>query len=665
MATSVKTRRVKGLPLTWDEVDDNFDYLNSKIVSVKDFGAVGDGVTDDTTAIQAAVNRGGNIYFPQGTYKLLTGISVGSNTTINCDAGVTFDTSAGVGVYAFYATGTYGTAYSLTADTTVGASTLTVSAGDGANLVAGDWVMVQSETVYDTGYAGCKLGEIIQVENSVAGTITFKSPLVGGPYTTAATAKIKKCNFIENVCINGGYFVGSATPTIYNIAVRLNIAFACRIENVRGKYLNGNGINLRDSIFCSVDKVHIEDSLDTGSGYGVNLTNCVQDTTVTNSTFTRCRHAVTNTGSVAAYGLTRRVTYQNCKSYNTINTGDAFDTHSNAEDIVFNNCISYDAANVGFNLECGSASVIGCKSIRSGNDGISLTCGATVKPNEFLVSDCTVDVATGYGIRVGPASTINVAATKLVNVVDCTVNAVTVSGLYLHGNASLMLTNVGVTGGYFSGANALAGGAYIGDYVNKFRITGGHYVANTTASNAIQINGTSVSYGIISNNLLEFSVDSATGACLYIRKCNNVNVIGNKGIQPSSTGYGIRYFESPTVISVDKSNDFSDCVIQGVGGTGTLTIASDAITLPFSGDCFVTLDTEAAAATDNLQTINGGKLGQVITLSQANSARDITVIDDTGNFRLAGNFVMNNVQDSITLICNGSLWVEVARADIA
>ena len=40
-------------------------------VSVKDFGAVGDGVADDTAAIQAAVNSANNIYFPEGTYLIV------------------------------------------------------------------------------------------------------------------------------------------------------------------------------------------------------------------------------------------------------------------------------------------------------------------------------------------------------------------------------------------------------------------------------------------------------------------------------------------------------------------------------------------------------------------------------------------------------------------
>lgn len=46
-------------------------------VSVKDFGAVGDGVTDDTAEIQAAINSGAtNIYVPPGSYKITSTITL-------------------------------------------------------------------------------------------------------------------------------------------------------------------------------------------------------------------------------------------------------------------------------------------------------------------------------------------------------------------------------------------------------------------------------------------------------------------------------------------------------------------------------------------------------------------------------------------------------------
>lgn len=49
------------------------DLIEKPIISVKDFGAVGDGVTDDTNAIKQALekieqNNGGTLYFPSGVY---------------------------------------------------------------------------------------------------------------------------------------------------------------------------------------------------------------------------------------------------------------------------------------------------------------------------------------------------------------------------------------------------------------------------------------------------------------------------------------------------------------------------------------------------------------------------------------------------------------------
>ena len=57
-------------------------------VSVKDFGAVGDGVTDDTAAIQAALDLKGSIYFPVGTYIISDSLAVFSDTTIVMDGWV-------------------------------------------------------------------------------------------------------------------------------------------------------------------------------------------------------------------------------------------------------------------------------------------------------------------------------------------------------------------------------------------------------------------------------------------------------------------------------------------------------------------------------------------------------------------------------------------------
>ena len=61
------------------------NWINQKaqeVVSVLDYGATGDGITDDTTAIQAAINTGKSVYFPDGTY-IVTALTTLSNQRLS------------------------------------------------------------------------------------------------------------------------------------------------------------------------------------------------------------------------------------------------------------------------------------------------------------------------------------------------------------------------------------------------------------------------------------------------------------------------------------------------------------------------------------------------------------------------------------------------------
>ena len=59
----------------------SYSMITGAPINVLDFGAKGDGVTNDTAAIQAAADVGGTLYFPDGTYEI-THVDLGSNTQL-------------------------------------------------------------------------------------------------------------------------------------------------------------------------------------------------------------------------------------------------------------------------------------------------------------------------------------------------------------------------------------------------------------------------------------------------------------------------------------------------------------------------------------------------------------------------------------------------------
>jgi len=82
---------------------------------------------------------------------------------------------------------------------------------------------------------------------------------------------------------------------------------------------------------------------------------------------------------------------------------------------------------------------------------------------------------------------------------------------------------------------------------------------------------------------------------------------------------------------------------------------------------YMVIDTEGGAATDDLETINGGSDGDILILRSTNNARDITIKHGTGNIilkPLGQDTLLNFENDRIVLQYKQSndLWEEVSRS---
>lgn len=102
----------------------------------------------------------------------------------------------------------------------------------------------------------------------------------------------------------------------------------------------------------------------------------------------------------------------------------------------------------------------------------------------------------------------------------------------------------------------------------------------------------------------------------------------------------------------------------GFSSTTALTIASGVVTATQTNHA---IDTEAAASTDDLDTISGGVADQILIIRAANDARTIVVKHGTGNIFLNGaaNFSLDDSKDRLLLQKMGSNWVQIGASNNA
>lgn len=77
------------------------------------------------------------------------------------------------------------------------------------------------------------------------------------------------------------------------------------------------------------------------------------------------------------------------------------------------------------------------------------------------------------------------------------------------------------------------------------------------------------------------------------------------------------------------------------------------------------VETESGAASDDLDTINGGVDGQICRLKAADSTHTVVCKDGTGNLSLNGDFSLDDAADRIVLEKDGATWYEWFRSSNA
>lgn len=333
-----------------------------EMVSVKDFGAVGDGVTDDTAAIQAAINAvaangGGSIFFPEGTYLLSSELTI---TT----AGITLFGANRLSSILQQNT-TSAKILNITANFTNVSSlsfiyTITPIAGGTAIYCAGSYCtfddfLIRSSYIgmhYQTGVAG-KITNFDILDYEVNGILIeslndifiSKFILNAGDTTRGSLGGIRLINKAEAVVVTDGdiilgkYSMTTAAAT-FSIGVRpaynnfTNVFFDSSVEGVvldkiiETEFIGcwfSNGRSGTGFAGCGVIETNGLNFIGCRF-FNCGGTGCSVTATAVNTTFVACSIESNSVTATAAPGLaffanTNNFTVSNCKTGNSLYSG--------------------------------------------------------------------------------------------------------------------------------------------------------------------------------------------------------------------------------------------------------------------------------------------------------------------------------------------------------
>ncbi len=375
-------------------------------VTAEDFSATGDGVADDTTKLQSAIDAlaaaGGGDLLLARTYRvkdvvLKSGVNlVGRGGAKLVKAGGQDET------YIVKGAGTLGASTAISAAVAVGAQSFTVASASG--FAVGDWIIVRDAT-YIAGAAG-RNQEINRIAGIAGTTITLQRPTHGA---YSGSQEMVLLTPVEAVRIEGIEF---ELPVVAggNVGggVYLQYAVGCAVRSCRFKGAGGDAAVGFDTVaFSGVEGCDFEDGQNLsggGYGYGISFNEATHHCIARGNTSRNIReHTFTNRTRLCAF------------------VGNAMSGH-------------FDT---GFN-----------------------THGAGV--SDCVVANNVVDgTQTGNGIAVGYGT--NTGVDTRIEIVGNTIRGVSGNGISVVGSGAINPSNIKVIGNQIHMVG-LAGGSFAGVY---------------------------------------------------------------------------------------------------------------------------------------------------------------------------------------------------------
>lgn len=612
------------------------------LITPQKFGAAGNGASDDTTAFQqaidAAATSGDFVFVPRGTYKITSALAGKSNVTIVGVGAASRIEQHGTGGKAVFLTqGSRNTsqANTLASNASPGATTLTLTAGKGANFSADDWAFLRSDDPMWTGN-NQNTGEFVRVKSVAGDVVTLAGP-VAFTYTTGNAAELQLVSFVENFSLQGVELYNNDPAA--NLEKLLDFRWCLR-PAIRNVHVEGNGNRRSACTFFAcvehiIDGFTVDDleSSDVSSyfGYAVEEAGANLGGTFSHVRAERVRHAYTTNESTSVIpdGVPMGTRISNSVAIDS--RAAAWDTHQEGIGISFDQCDVIGGGRVGFQLRARDHRITNCY--------VRDTVGAAVwvvngEVTNTHVSACTFK-RTNSGIDDNSVDWTDKGCIEDEGV-----------GTHARGNTVQLCGGPGIRQ-TDSGDN-------------------GHYAENEVVSpNQI---GSSNTYAIGSD-----VSGSTRTVMIQNNRCRSDDTNMDIGVKVANA---IRSFVTGNMVTDEQTekiqvNDGHSTgnwggQMLGVGISGTIVLASDDLDVTQSVYSVISADAESGT-TDDLATITGGFVGQVLCLRRDGSDT-ITVKHSTAggglSILLQGGVdaTIDSAQKALWVWrFNDSNWIELTR----